>query len=205
MPLVFPTSFCATRLSSDHFFFQNLSSQFFFAHDPPLFVHPFYTLALHSIFNTFCIASLVSWPDIDNIISHLPWSKLWISLWFFLSLLALGMSFSRCSPLGVSVSLGLGHLWLGLWHWLHMHVQFSVRRESQTSVRTFGSVIALLDCHLELSVSVVATNAGRRSHLPHYPGTNAYHQEERTSNFCQAPQALSSPHRISLESCQGNG
>lgn len=42
----------------------------------------------------------------------------------------------------------------------------------------------------KLSVSMVATNAGRRSHLPHYPATNAYLQEERTSNFCQAPQAL---------------
>lgn len=28
-------------------------------------------------------ASLVSRPDIDNIISHFPWLKFWISLWFF--------------------------------------------------------------------------------------------------------------------------
>lgn len=80
-----------------------------------------------------------------------------------------------------------------------------VSGESQTSVMTFGSAVALLDRLLELSVSMVATNAGRRSHLPHYPGTNAYLQEERTNNFCQAPQALSSPHRLNLESCQGNG
>lgn len=35
----------------------------------------------------------------------------------------------------------------------------------------------------------------RRSHLPCYPGTNMYIHEERTSDSCQSPWALSPPHK----------
>lgn len=69
-------------------------------------------------------ASLVSWPDIDNIISHFPSSKLWISLWFFVFLgpwhfvLTLFIPWTPCLT------------WFGAFMSLHMHVQFSVRRES---------------------------------------------------------------------------
>lgn len=76
-PLFFDTSFCAIILSSDLFLFQKLSSQFFFVHDPPLFAHPFYTPALHSMFHTLCVAHLRGLATCDSTTECPPCFMAW--------------------------------------------------------------------------------------------------------------------------------
>lgn len=116
MPLFFPISFCATRLSSDLFFFQKLSSQFFFVHGTPLFALPFThtCLAQHLQYFLYCMLTGACNMQFNN--RMLPFSHgltLTISfhtfhdlnfesLYAFLSFLALGMLFSSYSSLGVS-------------------------------------------------------------------------------------------------------
>lgn len=78
-----------------------------------------------------------------------------------------------------------------------MHVRFSCVSGDRVSdlYNDIWVCNCILDFLLELSVFTVATNAERKAEpAPTLPRTNAHLPEERTTNFCQAPRTLSSPH-----------
>lgn len=110
------------------------------------------------------------------------------------------------------------HSLAGLWNHLHVHVQFSCVSGERVSV-LYNDIWV---CNRGSDVSwnylfswQLQKQRERRSHLLCYPGTNMYLCEERTSDSCLSPRALSSPHTgliwspakdtITAQRCSTNG